>query len=136
MRTMSFMTHERDSKGESEHKLSKSRYQRTSGKNVNLALSKVERRQRTIQVIRNTLSPSFLLSSRRHTRKRKEKILDPMFSPKMQYNIGQNEASPVDVPVFLSRNHGDPAVSVRTPISLRRLPVLNIVLLSCLGLSS
>ncbi|PIL33172.1 hypothetical protein GSI_04622 [Ganoderma sinense ZZ0214-1] len=41
---------------------------------------------------------------------RKAKKLDPMFAPKTQYHIGENESSPVDVPLFLSRNHGDPAV--------------------------
>ena len=107
----------RDSQGESEHKVSKSRYHRTSGKDVARALSKVERRQRTIQTIRNTLSPSLLISSCRRMRVRKETKLDPIFSPKMQYNIGENENSPVDIPLFLSRNHGDPAVKVRTPFS-------------------
>ena len=81
------------------------------------ALSKVERRQRTIQTIRNTLSPSLLVSARRDRRVRKEKELGPLFSLKMQYNIGENENSPVDVPLFLSRNHGDPAVIVCAPTS-------------------
>ena len=43
---------------------------------------------------------------------KKEKKLDPMFSPKMQYNIGENEHAPVDILDFLSRTHGDPAVDV------------------------
>ena len=102
--------------GETEHKLSKSRYQRTSGKDVSRALTKVERRQRTIRAIRNTLSPSLLMSSRRRMRARKVKKLDPMFSPKMQYNIGENENSPIDIPTFLSRNQGDPAVRVCTTL--------------------
>ena len=114
-----FISHQTDEgylKGESEHKLSKSRYHRTSSKDVACALTKVERRQRTIRTIRNSLSPSFLLSFRRRAPARKERKIDPMLSPKMQYNIGESENSPVDISAFLSRNHGDPAVHVRTTI--------------------
>ena len=107
-------TNESAFKGESEHKLSKSRYQWTSGKDVARALTKVERRQRTIRTIWNALSPSCAPSSARRARARRAKKLDPMLGPNLQYNIGQSENSPVDVPVFLSRNQGDPAVRVST----------------------
>ena len=102
-------------KGESEHKVSKSRYQRTSGKDVARALTKVERRQRTIRTIWNALSPSCILSAPRRARARKKKH-DPMQGPNLQYNIGQSENSPVDILIFLSRNLGDPAVRVSTAI--------------------
>ena len=81
------------------------------------ALTKVEQRQETIQTIWDALSPPLLISSRWCMWVRKEKKLNPMFSLKMQYNISENESSPMDIPSFLSQNAGDLAVHIHSPIS-------------------
>ncbi|PIL33156.1 hypothetical protein GSI_04606 [Ganoderma sinense ZZ0214-1] len=62
--------------------------------------------------------------------------MDPMFSPKVQYSIGANESSPVDIPTFLSWNHGDPAVhgflaKLRSHLLPRIVDVLKQEQISC-----
>jgi hypothetical protein len=63
-------------------------------------LSRIERRQRRIDMIRERLHRS--------------PVSDPLINdPRMQYNIGQSQKCSVHIPTFLEKNKGDPAIKVR-----------------------
>jgi hypothetical protein len=94
---------------ELEHRTSKSRYLRTSRRSVPQQLSRIERRQRRINTVRERLQCS--------------PVSDPLVNnPRMQYNIGESQKCPVHIPTFLQKNEGDPAVKVR-PTSSASHPV-------------
>jgi hypothetical protein len=64
-------------------------------------LSKIERRQRRIQTIREKM----------HRLPRQANLPeDVVNNPRVQYNIGKTENFPVHVPTFLQKNDGDPAI--------------------------
>jgi hypothetical protein len=91
---------------ELEHRTSKGRFPRTSGRLIPLQLSKIERRQRHIRAIREKLHRP------PHQTNQEEVANDPQ----VQYNIGKTQNAPVHVPTFLQKNDGDPAVKVSCPV--------------------
>lgn len=93
--------------GELEHRTSKVRYPRTSGRAFTLQLSKIERRQRQIRQIRQKMD------SQQAHKLRAESHDDEASNSRLQYNIGKNQNSPLHLPTFLQRNEGDPALKVR-----------------------
>ena len=107
--------------GESEHRVEKGRYDRTSGNDVPESLSKLEQRERTIKVIRAGLAGATgtqIIPTRDLERlsKKAGRLLNNDPTPEdisLQYNMGVSESSPIDLGVFLSRNAGDPAIAVR-----------------------
>jgi hypothetical protein len=88
---------------EREHRTSKGRFARTSGRSVPQQLSKIEQRQRTIRMIRHNFNPSPSLLET-------EDIV--ALNSTFRYNIGSSEKLPVHIPTFLQRNDSDPAVKV------------------------
>jgi hypothetical protein len=87
---------------ELEHRTSKARFHRTSGRLIPLQLSKIERRQRQIRAIRDKLrGPS--------QQTNEEEVIN---DPRARYNIGKTQNAPVHVPTFVQKNDGDPAVKV------------------------
>lgn len=86
---------------ELEHRTSKSRYPRTSGQLIPQQLSRIERRQRRINMISERLYRSLVHSE------------DLVINYQMKYNVGKSEKCPVHIPTFLQRNEGDPAIKVR-----------------------
>ena len=106
--------------GESEHRVDKSRYDRTGGKDVPENISKLEQRERTIKVIRTRVAGATGLQiiPTRDLKRLSDKtgrLLNNDPAPEdisLQYNIGVSENSPIDLGVFLSRNAGDPAIAV------------------------
>ena len=93
---------------ELEHRTSKARYTRTTGRLIPRELSKIERRERRIRMIREKMHRSVLQTDL-------EEIVN---DPRAQYNMGKTQNSPVHVPTFLQKNDGDPAVKVSGPCFL------------------
>jgi hypothetical protein len=99
---------------EREHRTSKGRFLRTSGREIPQQLSKIEQRQRAISQISESLNAS-------PPRIEPE---DVAVNPGIHYTIGKSQKSPVHIPTFLQRHKGDPAVmasgfssdSTRTPL--------------------
>jgi len=85
---------------ELEHRTSKTRFSRSSGRLIPLQLSKIEQRQRRLRAIREKL--------RRPLNQTNEG--DVANDPEVQYNIGKTQNVPVHVPTFSQKNDGDPAV--------------------------
>lgn len=83
---------------EREHITSKDRFDRTSGREINSQMAKIEQRERRLSGIRE-----------RSGRSPPEKIVN---DPQVQYNIGKTQNSPVHLPTFLQRNDRDPAIKV------------------------
>ena len=110
--------------GEAEHRRSKDRYDRSNGQDVSEDLSKLECRERTIQVIGSELSESTNLQvvptrSIKKLIKKNQRLLNNDPAPEdisLQYNVGKSENSPIDLGTFLSRNAGDPAITVRVTV--------------------
>ena len=98
---------------EREHRTSKGRYLRTSGRSIPQQLAKIEQRQRYIRMIRENLNLS-------HPQRDPESVI---VDPNARYNMGTSQKFPVHIPTFLQRNEGDPAIKVRTPISFYPLPL-------------
>jgi hypothetical protein len=73
-----------------------------------MQLSRIERRERRIHMIREKLD------SVHHT-ERLEGLVDDC---QVQYNVGKTQNSPVHVPSFIQRNHDDPAIKVSLHLSL------------------
>ena len=88
---------------ELEHRTSKARYLRTPGRSIPKELSKIERRERRIRMIREKMHHSAFQTDQ------KEEIGNDL---RAQYNMGKTQNSPVHVPTFLQKNDGDPAVRV------------------------
>jgi hypothetical protein len=86
---------------ELEHRTSKTRSTRTSGRLIPQQLSKIERRQRRIHTLREKLDRSAL--------KMEPDVVNDL---RAQYNMGKSQNSPVHLPSFLQKNEGDPAVKV------------------------
>lgn len=106
---------------ETEHPVSKARYERTSGKEVPKSLSRMETRDRSLQSIQNKVIASSgadaALSSRRQKAlaRKAARLLDNDPAPDdimARYNIGKTENNAIHIPTFLSRNGADPAVKV------------------------
>jgi hypothetical protein len=93
------MVHE----SEREHRTSKARFLRTSGRSIPKQLSVIERRQRRVRTIRQNLDG-------RHSQIEPEAVIAN--DPGIQYEMGESENFPVHVPTFLQRNEGDPAINV------------------------
>lgn len=87
---------------ELEHRTSKARYVRTTGRSIPRELSKIERRERRIRLIREKMRRSVAPTDL-------EEIIN---DPRAQYNMGKTQNSPVHIPTFLQKNDGDPAVKV------------------------
>jgi hypothetical protein len=87
--------------GELEHRTSKARFSRTSGRSIPLQLSRMERRQRHIRAIREKLHRPLSQTG--------PDAEDAVNNPQMRYNIGKTQNAPVHVPTFLQKNAGDPA---------------------------
>jgi hypothetical protein len=101
---------------ELEHRRSKTRFLRTSGRLIPQQLAKIERRQRRIRMIREKLQ---LLNSQ-------GEVEDVADSPQAQYSMGLSQKWPVHVPTFLKKNEGDPAIQVRS-FMLSSLPSPNVM---------
>jgi len=97
---------------ELEHRTSKARFARTSGRLIPLQLSKIERRQRNIRAIREKLH---------RTSQTKPDLEDVANDPRVQYNIGKTQNTPIHVPTFLQKNDGDPATKVSVFVLFDRL---------------
>lgn len=91
-----------DYQSEREHRTSKGRYVRTNGRSVPQQLSKIEQRQRSIRMIRESLNSS-------HLQRDPERIV---VDPNTSYNMGISQNFPVHIPTFLQRNEGDLAIKV------------------------
>jgi hypothetical protein len=102
---------------ELEHRTSKARFLRTSGRLIPQQLSRIERRERHITMIRENLHP--LHSSPYQTAP--EDVVD---DPGEQYNMGKSQKFPVHIPTLLQKNEGDPAVKVSSS------PLLHLYLLT------
>ena len=87
---------------EREHRTSKGRFLRTSGRSIPQQLSRIERRQRRISMIRENLDNPCSQTDQE----------DAIIDPRVQYNIGKSQKFPVHIPTFLQRNEGDPAIKV------------------------
>ena len=98
---------------EREHRTSKGRFLRTSGRSISQQLSKIERRQHRVRMIRETLNGPFP----------QVEPDDPPNDPRSQYSMGTSQNFPVHIPTFLQKNEGDPAVKVNA-ISTQIAPVL------------
>lgn len=83
---------------------------RTSKKNFIRQITQIERRQARIRQIR---LKSTYLTGQNDTRS--IVVDDPEFSssPEARYHVGATQNLPVNIPQFLQRNAGDPAVNVR-----------------------
>lgn len=88
---------------ELEHRMSKARFPRTSGRSFTSQLSKIERRQRLIRRMREDMNDA--------PGKMDTENLDK--DTHVPYNIGKTQNSPVHIPTFLQKNDGDPAIKVR-----------------------
>ena len=89
-----------------EHRTSKTQSLRTSGRSIPQQISKVERRERCISMIRERLRhPQLSLSS-------EIELQDVTHDPGVQYNIGRSQKCPVHIPTFLQKNKGDPTINV------------------------
>ena len=117
---------------ETEHPVSKDRYDRTSGKEVPKSLSRIEARERSLQSIQNAVmactgAGSVLSSRQRKALARKAaRLLDNDPAPDditAQYNIGKSEHNAIHIPTFLTRNAADPAVQVGLHITLRKVNI-------------
>ena len=79
-------------------------------------MSKIERRERHIRRIRETLGPL------------QEEHEEAAHDPRTQYNMGKSQNSPVHVPTFLRQNNGDPATKVGRPqlymVSIDLMPAI------------
>lgn len=91
---------------ELEHRISKARFLRTSGRSIPLNLSKIERRERHIRRIREKIRPTVAQPALA--------LEDLVHNPRAQYNIGKSQNWPVHIPSFLQKNDGDPATKVST----------------------
>jgi len=91
---------------EREHRTSKAQFLRTSGRSIPQQLSRIERRQHHIRIIREKRSPSQI------------KLEDLTNDPGVRYNIGKLQKFPVHIPTFLQQNVGDPAIKVSSFIFL------------------
>jgi hypothetical protein len=96
------LTHE-PRQSEREHRTSKARFLRTSGRSIPKQLSGIERKQHRIRTIRRNLDGCL-----------------PQVEPEplvcnesaVQYDVGKSEKFSVHIPMFLQKNEGDPAVKV------------------------
>jgi hypothetical protein len=89
---------------ELEHRKSKARFLWTSGRLIPQQLSRIERQQRRISMIREKLHGSGSSSCIESE--------DLTSDPGVQYNMGKSQKSPVHIPTFLQKNDGDPAIKV------------------------
>ena len=96
----------KNDQSELEHRTSKSRFIRTSGRQIPQQLSKIERRERRIREIREKL----------HRSRPQGDFEDIDNDPKAQYNMGKSQNSPVHIPSFLAKNSDDPAIAVSSVI--------------------
>jgi hypothetical protein len=93
---------------EREHRTSKARFVRTSGRSIPCQIAKIETRERRIRMIRDKL---------RHPSARPPAEPDDIINdPQVQYNMGKSQKSPVHIPTFLRKNADDPAVKVSKPM--------------------
>lgn len=97
---------------ELEHKISKARFIRTSGRSIPEQISKIELRQRRIRMIREKMHRPNL-----HSQNEPDDLIN---DPRAQYNMGKTQKSPVHVPTFLRKNDGDPAIKVVLTISFSK----------------
>jgi hypothetical protein len=89
---------------ELEHRTSKTCSLRTCGRSIPLQISRVERRERHISMIRERLNrPRLSLPTTMEPE-------DVAHDPGVQYNIGKSQKCPVHIPTFLKKNEGDPAI--------------------------
>lgn len=93
---------------EREHRTSKGRYLRTSGRSIPQQLAKIEQRQRHIRMIRENLKVC-------HPQRDPESVV---VDPNTRYNMGTSQKFPVHIPTFLQRNEGDPAIKVNAHLFL------------------
>lgn len=99
---------------EREHRTSKARFVRTSGRSIPCQIAKIETRERRIRMIREKL--------RRPSTRPPAEPDEISIDPRAQYNMGKSQKLPVHIPTFLRKNAGDPAVKVSTPM-VRYLPM-------------
>ena len=96
------LTHETH-QSEREHRTSKARFPRTSGRSIPKQLSGIERKQRHIRTIRQNLDGC-------PPQVEPGPIVTDDFA--VQYDVGESEKSSVHIPTFLQRNEGDHAIKV------------------------
>jgi hypothetical protein len=87
--------------GELEHRSVKSRYARTSRKGFLRQLAQIERRQARIRRIHEKHQAS----------NRPVNPFNPG-SPNEHHNIGKSQNQPENIPLFLRKHSGDPAIAV------------------------
>ncbi len=105
---------------EREHRVSKTRAKRTSGKKVSRSVSRIERRHRTLRTIRTAIvaatgRQTLSIRRKRALVQKSKRLLhsDPASDDiSLHYNVGKTENNPVCLPLWLSRNESDPAVTV------------------------
>jgi hypothetical protein len=105
-------------KAELEHRKSKTHFLRTSCKSVPKQLSKIERRQRHIQRIRDRLNQPKQVED--HSQDEEDVINNPC----EQYDIGKTQNFPVHLPTFIkdrSGDRGDPAIQVSACVNISSL---------------
>jgi hypothetical protein len=105
--------------GELEHRTSKSRVIRTSGRLIPQQLSKIELRERRIRALREKMRRSPIQTD-------SDIALN---DPRAQYNMGKTQNSPVHLPTFLQKNDGDIAIKVNN-IALRTCSCAVLIMLS------
>jgi hypothetical protein len=84
-----------------EHRKPKSRYKRTSGKGFLKQMTKIERRQARLRRIRA-----------RYQKAGKPVDETVTTSPEAHHVIGISQNFPENIPAFLQKNKGDPAIKV------------------------
>lgn len=99
---------------ELEHRTSKGRLIRTNGRMIPLQLSRIERRQYLTRTIREKTQPLVA---------QMDGEVNIPNDPKMRYNMGKAQNSPVHLPTFLKKNSGDPAIKV----SGLRMPLVHML---------
>jgi hypothetical protein len=90
--------------GELEHRTPKARYKRTSRKAAIKQLTQIERRQERIRRIRLRLRTQAGETSTGGS--------DAATSPSARYHLGRTQNYPENIPLFLQKHAGDPAIKV------------------------
>jgi hypothetical protein len=103
--------------GELEHRSAKSRYTRTSRKGFLRQLAQIERRQARIRRIRE----------KHQAGDRPVNQFNPG-SPNEHHNIGNSQNQPENIPLFLRKHSGDPAIAVGSDlVVLVKMPLLTFI---------
>jgi hypothetical protein len=84
-----------------EHRSSKARYTRTSRKGFIKQLTRIERRQARLRTIRARQNKAGTPSNE-----------EVQMKPEVHHVIGVSQNGPINIPLFLQRFAGDPAIKV------------------------